>query len=568
MTKPRFYASSVSHIILNPLKRPRNLPIFCFLLGALCLPYARGNSSLPSLIPSSVAKSASVAARSLLMKHPDTRALLDQTNSDYIFSKSRTNQGMMTHQIKQIYQGIEVLGVAALVHETPFDASPLVVVRPFDLSVSPELSPTEALSIAQSATPEEKLTIASELKIWPGKQPHQAHLVYWAYPKEQRTLESHHVMVDAHSGQIVAQVPEILGILPKFENHSNQANTVSTPRQVHAQPYESSSSFPKEPYSENWGKHLAKHDVYDASTMPEEDISLRSGAPIRVRLHTLDHVVKGNEIQPSADDAALRAFRFMRKVQHYYYQDHDRDSYDERGRKIRSIVHVGRNYSNAFWHPTYQIMAFGDGDSENYGDFTRSLDVAGHEFTHAVVSEAVGPVIVNYRQLSGLVYQGESGALNEALADLFGVLIEGEFDWIVGQEIFLGDQGQKNGIRNLITPGVRTVRFYDESKGEVINKPYPKNMDEMFPVDGWCGSHNDYCWVHVNSTIIGHFGYQLVQRVGKEKTKDLLYATLNHYLHPLATFTDFRDGMMRACHVRYQDGTCDLLKESFEIVGL
>ena len=57
-------------------------------------------------------------------------------------------------------------------------------------------------------------------------------------------------------------------------------------------------------------------------------------------------------------------------------------------------------------------MAYGDGDGQTFIRFTKSLDVVGHELTHGVVSHECN-----------LVYQGESGALNEHFADVFGSLI-------------------------------------------------------------------------------------------------------------------------------------------------
>ena len=66
-------------------------------------------------------------------------------------------------------------------------------------------------------------------------------------------------------------------------------------------------------------------------------------------------------------------------------------------------------------------MIFGLGDGINFKPFV-GLDVTGHEYSH---------MVVNYRQNinlnfieNGLNYQGESGALNESFADIFGTCIE------------------------------------------------------------------------------------------------------------------------------------------------
>src|SRR5262245_41378904 len=66
--------------------------------------------------------------------------------------------------------------------------------------------------------------------------------------------------------------------------------------------------------------------------------------------------------------------------------------------------------SNAFWDG--EQMAYGNGDGVIFREFTRSLDVIGHELTHGVVSFT-----------SNLKYFGQSGALNEHFADVFGILV-------------------------------------------------------------------------------------------------------------------------------------------------
>jgi Zn-dependent metalloprotease len=72
-------------------------------------------------------------------------------------------------------------------------------------------------------------------------------------------------------------------------------------------------------------------------------------------------------------------------------------------------------------------MTYGDGDGTNFDPLV-SLDVVGHELTHGVTERS-----------AGLIYQGESGALNESFSDIFGNLVEffaeGDFDeiWGVGR---------------------------------------------------------------------------------------------------------------------------------------
>ncbi|MBN1203945.1 MAG: M4 family metallopeptidase [Myxococcaceae bacterium] len=111
----------------------------------------------------------------------------------------------------------------------------------------------------------------------------------------------------------------------------------------------------------------------------------------------------------------------------FYSSTFGRDSFDDAGATITSSVHYSRNYVNAFWNGTQ--MVYGDGDGSQSGPLT-VLDVVGHELTHAVTEYS-----------SGLIYANESGALNEAMSDIFGASIEAYRDgtvsantWKIGEE--------------------------------------------------------------------------------------------------------------------------------------
>ncbi|EAR11446.1 Zinc metalloprotease (elastase) [Reinekea sp. MED297] len=95
--------------------------------------------------------------------------------------------------------------------------------------------------------------------------------------------------------------------------------------------------------------------------------------------------------------------------------------------KLRMRVHYGNNYENAFWDGSQ--MTFGDGASRFYP--LVSLDVSAHEVSHGFTE-----------QNSGLVYQNQSGGINEAFSDMSGEAAEfymkGSNDWKVGADIFKG----------------------------------------------------------------------------------------------------------------------------------
>jgi len=86
--------------------------------------------------------------------------------------------------------------------------------------------------------------------------------------------------------------------------------------------------------------------------------------------------------------------------------------------------HYGTNYENAFWDGMY--MTFGDGYSTFYP--LVSLDVAAHEVSHGFTEHN-----------SNLIYEKESGGINESFSDMAGeaakYFLRGSNDWRLGADI-------------------------------------------------------------------------------------------------------------------------------------
>lgn len=117
----------------------------------------------------------------------------------------------------------------------------------------------------------------------------------------------------------------------------------------------------------------------------------------------------------------------------YYLNIHSRNSIDNAGFKLISYADYGVGYQNAFWNSLY--MTYGSGSA---GGFV-GLDICGHEITHGLTEKS-----------ANLIYQNESGALNESYSDIFGACIEFytkplTANWLIGETI--------GGIRNMASPG-------------------------------------------------------------------------------------------------------------------
>lgn len=182
---------------------------------------------------------------------------------------------------------------------------------------------------------------------------------------------------------------------------------------------------------------------------------------------------------PSADEA----YDGLGVTYEFFRDVFGRDSLDGKGLPLDATVHYDRDYDNAFWDG--DRMVFGDGDGEVFGRFTASLSVIAHELAHGFTQYA-----------SGLEYAGQSGALNESLSDVFGVLVEQfslgvdaeDATWLVGSGLFL-PAVEGRALRSMIEPGTA----YDD---DVLGRdPQPADMD------GYVETTADNGGVHINSGI-------------------------------------------------------------------
>lgn len=194
------------------------------------------------------------------------------------------------------------------------------------------------------------------------------------------------------------------------------------------------------------------------------------------------------------DNAALDAHMGAQNTYDYFKNVHNRNSYNNAGAKIKSYVHYSTNYVNAFWDGTR--MTYGDGNGTTFDPLT-SQDVCSHELGHAVCSST-----------AKLVYQKESGALNEALSDIWGACVEyykfpTKGTWNVGEDF---DIANHQGFRNMQNPN----QFSD-----------PDTYGGTYWVSQTCtpSSSNDYCGVHTNSGVLNFWFYLLT--TGGAGTNDI-----------------------------------------------
>ena len=218
------------------------------------------------------------------------------------------------------------------------------------------------------------------------------------------------------------------------------------------------------------------------------------------------------------------------KTYEYFFNTHSRRSYNGASTGGGYSVNIYVDYeeydastqicmvqTTAFWNGSGIFL--GGGNSGTTTDWS-SIDVVGHEFTHGVNDYS-----------ANLVYEGESGALDESFSDIFGEMVEyyalGSNDWLIGRDFHTGN----DYLRNMSDPHNRQdPDTYGSGDGNWINPNCAS------PNEG-----NDYCGVHTNSGVQNYWFYLLamggsgtnenndsydVTAIGRAKSAKIAYATL------------------------------------------
>ena len=203
--------------------------------------------------------------------------------------------------------------------------------------------------------------------------------------------------------------------------------------------------------------------------------------------------------------AAVSAIYNAQQSYNYFLDTHARDSFDGQGAQLVAVVNQvdedGGPWENATW--SNGVMRYGSGGgARGWNNIAISRDVAAHEFSHGVVEYS-----------ANLVYQNQSGALNESFADFFGAMVDRE-DWYLGEDLY----SSGGYLRSMSDP---------ESAGQ------PAHMNNF--INSPNTPDGDYGGVHYNSGIPNKALYLIAEgltleglgnSIGKEKTELLAYATL------------------------------------------
>ena len=255
----------------------------------------------------------------------------------------------------------------------------------------------------------------------------------------------------------------------------------------------------------------------------------------------------------TADPIGQAAHDGAGKVYDFYFTNFKRDSLDGQGMPLVSTVHFGsdpKEQENAAWIGEQKQMVFGDG-GRLFRPLAYGLDVVGHEFTHGVVEST-----------ANLVYESQSGALNESFADVFGVLISGA-NWEVGRGTVKSPPFPVAYLRSLSDPNANGNY---NSRNPLAGVGQPATMNEYANLE--VSRRADNGGVHINNGVPNHAAYFVGQSLGRDKLAQIWYRALTNYLTPRSNFADAARATIRSAQELYGADEATAVTTAWSQVGI
>ena len=260
------------------------------------------------------------------------------------------------------------------------------------------------------------------------------------------------------------------------------------------------------------------------------------------------------------DGPTVDAHVFQGWVYDYYFIRFGRRGMDDRDVEVDSIVHplarsetsrqppeiVGTFINNALYC-CEGVLMFGDGDGRFFNSFAGGFDVVAHEWTHGVIEFT-----------SDLIYQDESGALDEAFSDIMATAMEfyyfpvgtarDQADWLIAEDVVL------------VAPGFLRS----------LNNPSANGRPDHYSLRRHVGTDVDDGGVHFNVTIGTHAFYLAVaggrNRVSgvtvpgvglgnMERMERIFYRAFTELMAPNSRFSDARSATLQAAADLYGTGS-------------
>ncbi len=296
----------------------------------------------------------------------------------------------------------------------------------------------------------------------------------------------------------------------------------------------------------------------------EDKVRLTYDAQDDVAGGTNSVLCRGEGDPTSGNQPCDEAHDYAGDTYDYYWNAFGRDSIDDAGMTIISYVNVCPDgpgscpWINASWNG--EFMSYGE---SAVGRSYTGDDTVGHELTHGVTDYT-----------SNLIYQAQPGAINEAMSDIFGELID-----FANYPLGVDDPDLPRvdyTVNNVSTyPSAPctapygsndsfsytgSVRWLVGEQDELIRDMWAPSCygdpDHVTHPNYWCAA-TDGGGVHTNSGVVNHhfalladggtFNGQTVTGLGWIKAGAIYYQAQTNYLVPASDFPALGVALYQAC---------------------
>jgi len=465
------------------------------------------------------------------------------------FDTHHDNLGFNTEKCKQLYKGIEVFGAVYVFHQKngKLVSANGRIVPDLDVDITPSLSEEQALSKAleninavlyrwqadkiDPNQPKAELMISSADYSF---KPEEMKLVYSFEIYALQPLGKYHIEIDAKTGEIVNKYDMIHHVETPATGESLYNGTVSfTADMIQAD------LFKLRIDSKNITTQSLKNATFAFGN--EEDVT------------SIDNSFDVDSVRAAA------SIHWATEASYDYYFDRFGISGYNSNTHILAFADYGTNQANAFWDGYGFYYGNGVYFGPSFNDNTTphvSLDIVGHEYTHAITYFS-----------SGLIYQNESGSLTESFSDIFGHNIE----------VYKNPTGWSWSQANEVFPEGGSYRE--------MSNPKLRNQPDTYNGEFWYTGTANNGGVHTNSGVQNHWYYLLtdggsgtndkgyifnVQGIGLAKAEQIAYRNLTSYITSTSNYPDARVGAEQAAIDLYGDGSPEhmAVSEAWNAVGV
>ena len=423
--------------------------------------------------------------------------------SELTEKSTTTIDGDSYYRLQQNYKGIPVFG-RTVVYAADEKGAPLSITgNVADVSVNIDMTPTvtqeqvenNLFSYVASVFKIEgdfDLTVEkledSSLCIYLTQEDGSWHLAY-TFPvniKNENNTYAYDAVVDAKKGEILqcysTVYTEMVSVNYQETDNSFQDIEINRQKDDKGMIYYVLEDVKRNIRIYDANGETVNYEIYDASNKLVTNLKLAQAEELQTVWLPKEKIeMPISYSEPPAFDCDIEALRLLSNLQTTY--DFYKGVLHIDGVETSSLTtwidgFYNNNGNTSCWkngdyHMPDMMLSFKIGDKLN-------LDTVAHEYTHAV----------ERRRRSQMAYQGESGAIMEALSDIFGELTEFNAEGIC-------DWKHNGGARDIICPGNST---------EGNNRRHPTVYKGN---DWWDTSYIsfDYGGVHINSTVVSHAAY-------------------------------------------------------------